>query len=99
MRIITDAEIIVRIRAASNNGLAPSSFKEQSLYSVSCRRFGSWKAACAKAGVRPRASRRVDVKYNERTDLLAKSLHMAARAGRTDVFMECAKYVRGELSN
>lgn len=48
----SDNSILSVIKSISKNGFASSSVAGTSLLRVSCKRFGSWKEACIKAGVR-----------------------------------------------
>ena len=47
-----DNSILSVIKGISKNGYASSSVAGTSLLRISCKRFGSWKKACVKAGVR-----------------------------------------------
>ncbi len=98
-KIITDEEIIERIKAVSRNGLAPSTVHHKSLHRLASRRFKSWETACIIAGVRPRYGRYDSSSRtrNEKTRVLALVLHVGYLHGKPNV-MKCIGYAREEIS-
>jgi len=71
-----DNSILSIIKSISKNGYASSSVAGTSLLRISCKRFGSWKKACVKAGVKsPRDKPVYDQCYVEGCDLKPRSPH------------------------
>ncbi len=98
-KIISDEEIIERIKAVSRNGLAPSTTRYRDLYALAVRRFKSWETACILAGVKARYGKHDSRSKarNEKTRVLALVLHVGQLHGKPNV-MKCIGYARKQIS-
>lgn len=103
-RKYTDKQLLEQIRATSENGIAPSTKRENSLYYLVLSRFHSWQYACKLAGVRPRNRKpkrnsRGSRKGDKRTKILARALGIARREGmvRNGAVNRIMEYVRTEF--